>query len=68
MASAADTGAITVQWGEDEAQLHISDVVDANDSVSEFADMLVADKVQYASWWSVGVSLFDFGFGQLAII
>jgi len=56
MAAAVDAGAITVQWGDDEAQLHISDVVDTSGSVSEFADMLVSDKVQYATWWSVGVS------------
>lgn len=61
MAAAVDAGAITVQWGEDEAQLHISDVIDTQGSVSEFADMLVADKVQYATWWSVGVSSLHFG-------
>ncbi len=56
MAASVEDSSITVMWREDEAQIDLSDVIDSQGSVSEFADMLVADKVQFATWWSIGVS------------
>jgi hypothetical protein len=55
--AAAKDDTVTVQWREDETQLHLTDIMDSTGSVAEFVDMLVADKVQFAAWWSVGVRI-----------